>query len=690
MSVKQSLKRALFHLVGKDPDAVVAAFLSGDPDRARAMSEEFRSLVPDRKYFEVGPQAGSAWQIYRRLRRQFRRWRIGQAAVLFDGTPPGRSLRWAAFLLAPGRILAYNAGLERHHLRLRSWIASWLFVRGVALDRIFLRPWWLCPWKRDRSTVPEGRQILEGRPLASHRQRVAVLSPYFPYPLSHGGAVRIYHLLREAARRFDILLFAFTEGSEPLEAGPVLEFCAKVILVPKPRYREPRWSSLAPPEVCEYRSPAMRRVLEEVRREYGIELLQVEYTQLAEYCGDILVEHDVTFDLYEQVQAQRRTISSWWDLWRWRRFERHAVKRYRRAVAMSAKDAALLDAPHVLEIPNGVDLERFRPVPETEGQKLLFIGSFRHFPNVIAYRFFTEQVWPLVQDEFPGMKLTVVTGPDAMTYWRAATGSAAPALDPRIRLLEFVREVRPLYEDANLVLVPTLVSAGTNVKVLEAMAMGRAVVSTSSGCAGLGLEHGTSVWVGDTPEEFAQGVRRLIRDKELRWRIALMARRHAEQHFGWRSLGFEQRRLWAGLLGPAVMIRRATTADLEAIGAIQNAVFALSAWTPESYLQHACLVGVVDGRVAGFVAWRQIGEGELEILNLAVEEGSRRRGAGRALVEEALAQAPAPGSVFLEVRASNLAARKLYEGLGFQQSGLRRGYYHTPPEDGIVMRFQSC
>ncbi len=128
---------------------------------------------------------------------------------------------------------------------------------------------------------PETIRILEGRPLAPHRPRVAVLSPYFPYPLAHGGAVRIFHLLREAARRFDVFLLAFTENDAPVEAAPVLEFCAKTVLVPKPRYREPRWSTLLPPEVCEYRSPAMQRARQRMRREFALDVLQVEYTQLA-------------------------------------------------------------------------------------------------------------------------------------------------------------------------------------------------------------------------------------------------------------------------------------------------------------------------------------------------------------------------------------------------------------------------
>jgi glycosyltransferase involved in cell wall biosynthesis len=108
--------------------------------------------------------------------------------------------------------------------------------------------------------------------------------------------------------------------------------------------------------------------------------------------------------------------------------------------------------------------------------------------------------------------------------------------------------VRPLYAEANLVLVPTTVSAGTNVKVLEAMAMERAAVSTSSGCAGLGLEHNENVWIADSAADFAEGVAHLIQDPHHRARLARAARLHAEKHFGWEALGEKQRGLWRELL----------------------------------------------------------------------------------------------------------------------------------------------
>jgi glycosyltransferase involved in cell wall biosynthesis len=216
---------------------------------------------------------------------------------------------------------------------------------------------------------------------------------------------------------------------------------------------------------------------------------------------------------------------------------------------MSKKDADLL-GPTVSAavVENGVDLGRFLAGPEMPGERLLFIGSFRHFPNVEAYRFFTEQVWPLLRGKFPQMTLTVVCGADPLTYWRAFANSPEPPSDERIRMLDFVADVRPLYVEANLVIVPTTVSAGTNVKLLEAMAMQRAVVSTTSGCAGLGLLHGHSVWVADTPEAFAAGVATLIADPERREQIARAAYGHAVRNFDWEAIGEKQRELLRGML----------------------------------------------------------------------------------------------------------------------------------------------
>jgi glycosyltransferase involved in cell wall biosynthesis len=536
--MKQRLKRWIFRLLGKDPEAVVVTFCTGPADLCHRMAEEVRSLVPERRHFVVTDEN---WE---RMRGELKRFRIGLAPVMLSAGPS--ALRRAAYRRAPRKILAYNSRLDRHHLRCD--LASFLFWRGVPLDRIYLRPWWW-PWpKRERSIVPRGYRIIEGRPCTSGRRRVAVLSPYYPFPLSHGGAVRMYHLLREIAREFDVELLSFTDGESEPETAPLVEFCARLVLVKKPRYREPRWSSLLPPEVHEFRSPAMRQALAEERRAFGFERLQVEYTQLAEYRGDILVEHDVTFDLFTQIAGRARgltqSLSAGWDAFRWRRFEKAAVRRYARVAVMSKKDAALLGpAVPTIIIENGVDVARFQPEAERPGQRLLFVGSFRHFPNVAAWRFFSEHVFPLLCEKFPEIAVTVVCGPDYLTYWRAFAGSPCPPPDPRIRMLGFVSDVRPLYAEANLVIVPTTVSAGTNLKVLEAMAMERAVVSTASGCAGLGLVHDHSVRIAETPEAFAAGVATLLADPARRRQIAQYAHAHALRNFDWEAIGEKQREI---------------------------------------------------------------------------------------------------------------------------------------------------
>lgn len=688
--MKQKLKQYLFGVMGKDPEAIIVSFATGDPAAVERMYEEVRGLEPARRHFLVKAEElapGSAFQLYRQLRERFKANRIGLAPVLFTDDARYRPLRLAAFLLAPRKILAYNKRFERHHLRLSTAIASFLFLRGVSLDRIFLRPKWLAPWKRDRSVYPGEIQEYEGRALG-WRPQIAVLSPYFPYPLSHGGAVRIFHLLREMSQQFDIWLLAFQDRETAEDLAPVLELCARVLLVGKPRYREPRWSTLLPPEVHEFDSPAMHTALERVRKEYRIDAVQVEYTALAPYGGDVLVEHDVTFELYRQVWKRKRTLSTFWDYWRWRRFETEWVKRYRRVVAMSEQDRALLGSPNVTVVPNGVDLYRFWPEMERFGQQLLFIGSFRHFPNIVAFRFFVEQVWPLLRDGWPDLRVMVVAGPDPLLYWREYTGLLALPCEKRIEVRGFVKDVRPLYVEANLVLAPTLVSAGTNLKVLEAMAMERAVVSTPSGCQGLGLGHGLNVWIADSAEDFAVGVATLLGDEALRKRIATAGRVHVEQNFDWKQVGASQQAVLDKLIeADRISVRRAVGDDLERIFAIQATAPEASQWHADDYLAFNTHVAVVGGSIVGFLVSRQVADGEREILNVAVDPAYRRRGVARQLIREEMGRWP--GTHFLEVRESNAAARRLYASLGFEQVGERPSYYENPDETGIVMRIFS-
>ena len=145
-----------------------------------------------------------------------------------------------------------------------------------------------------------------------------------------------------------------------------------------------------------------------------------------------------------------------------------------------------------------------------------------------------------------------------------------------------------------------------------------------------------------------------------------------------------------------VTIRPARFTDLAAIAAIQAASPEAAHWNPADYLTHDCRVADVSSCVAGFIVTREVAPGEREILNLAVDPAERRTGIARGLVRDALARAKSEdalkrvrGTWFLEVRASNTAAIRLYESAGFHSAGRRTKYYYEPAEDAIVMRFFS-
>ena len=146
--------------------------------------------------------------------------------------------------------------------------------------------------------------------------------------------------------------------------------------------------------------------------------------------------------------------------------------------------------------------------------------------------------------------------------------------------------------------------------------------------------------------------------------------------------------------GIEVTIRPATPGDLRSIAAIQAASPEASQWDPADYLDHHCQVAVMDGRVAGFLASRQVAPDEREILNVAVDLSQRRKGIARALLMHELTherQGEFAGARrwFLEVRASNVAAIHLYETAGFERCGRRPGYYQQPAEEALVMRIFS-
>jgi GT2 family glycosyltransferase/glycosyltransferase involved in cell wall biosynthesis len=386
-------------------------------------------------------------------------------------------------------------------------------------------------------------------------ESIVIASPYLPFPLSHGGAVRIYNLMRYAAEEQGQILVVFADNLVPPPVE-LLDICREVVVVRRhgSHYRR---TTDRPDTVEEFDSLTFRACLKQTIRRWHPALAQLEFTQMAQYADacaparTVLVEHDITFDLQEQLlRTSPESGAARWEqegqLVKWRAFETAAWRDVDAVVTMSSHDAARVhNAKRVVCLPNGVDCARFQPdSSSSEDRRLLFIGAFRHLPNLLALEFFLNQVWPLLG---PGWTLHVIAGADHAYFLDFYRDRVHLELAQQgVEVEGFVADVRGAYRKAGIVLAPLTASAGTNIKVLEAMAMGRVVVSTVAGVNGLDITAGKDVTVTDSAAEMAGVIQRLSADPAFRARIEAEARATACR-FDWRLISRHQSELYGSL-----------------------------------------------------------------------------------------------------------------------------------------------
>jgi glycosyltransferase involved in cell wall biosynthesis len=215
---------------------------------------------------------------------------------------------------------------------------------------------------------------------------------------------------------------------------------------------------------------------------------------------------------------------------------------------MSEKDRALIQgAREVVTLANGVDLQRFHPgSAPPDPARLLFIGSFAHLPNLLALDYFLREVWPKLQSCNP--VLHVIAGARHRLHLDRFRDHVNFSLDPPGLIVEdFVADVRPAYEKAAVVIAPLLASAGTNIKIMEAMAMGKAIVSTTAGVNGLDLSAGTDVIVDNDPAGMAEQIQRLVNDEDARNALGRQARACVEARFNWDRIAEQQAAMYRHL-----------------------------------------------------------------------------------------------------------------------------------------------
>ena len=379
--------------------------------------------------------------------------------------------------------------------------------------------------------------------------RIAFLTPYLPVPANTGGKIRSYYLLRALARHHDVDLFTTYYGATPHANGSVGEICRVVhqVRLEKNGGRT-RWSALwdeLPNAIEHFQTPEALREVRDRLSSTPYDLVVADEICMAPYVEGVsrprIVMRQKVDHLHYRLLATKqrwgvRRVEQLMDARKFRSFEQRYMASFDGAVSCSQDDADFIQdltpGLPVTVIGNGVDLEYFRPtpMPVSGPPKLLYLGSMNYEPNIDAVDHFFRRIHPHLVSLVPDVEVQVVGHgpPPAIRAWERLPG---------VTVTGAVSDVRPYIEACTALIVPLRFGGGTRLKILEAIAAGRPVVSTSIGAEGLGLGHGEHLLLADEPTAFARETARLVHDAALRRRLTEASRPVVAERFAWSALG---------------------------------------------------------------------------------------------------------------------------------------------------------
>ena len=417
------------------------------------------------------------------------------------------------------------------------------------------------------------------------RPRVLVLSQSLPYPPHSGVANRTFNVLRQLRVAYDVDLVAFFRVNHHLDraaraaAQSALERVAANVADPTPIPSEHStlrkiWDHLRSIitgrayTYYEYQSHAFAERLRAVVRSRTPDLVHLDSLDLHGWLPDVphvpvaCTHHNIESLLLRRYASGlavplRQYLRMQAD--RLERLEQTVCPRLALNVMASDVDAGsmrtLAPGAATLVVPNGTDTDYFQPnggasVPG----RVSFVGPTYSFPNRDAVEFLLRDIWPLVHAEDRAATLHLIGR-------GAAADEKRYAAEPGVTPLGHLPDIRPALADTRCCVVPIRIGGGTRLKILDAWAMGKAVVSTSIGCEGLDAVDGENILVRDTPEAFASAVMAVLRDEQLRSRLGQNARRTATETYSWDVLGRRLRSAYDELLGCAPDASRVTVAS---------------------------------------------------------------------------------------------------------------------------------
>lgn len=387
-------------------------------------------------------------------------------------------------------------------------------------------------------------------------------------PPDTGGKIRSYNILRELVREHSVTFFSFYAAHQNDSHANLKQIFDRVVSVPlslpMPKSRAEmldygiRLLSSQPYFITKYCRAEVRRRLRSLLQAETYDVIVCDFVSPAGVIPwdsgipKVLFTHNVEAVIwqrhYEVATNPLWKAISWWEWRKTAAAEQRYLRLADKVLAVSEIDrdtfATFLDTRKITVIPTGVDVDYFQPLPIEEiPDSLVFTGSMDWLPNEDAIFYFVEAILPLIKQQRPSISLEVV-GRNPSRKLQGLVGT-----EKSVHLTGWVEDIRPFLARGSVCIVPLRIGGGTRLKIFEAMAMGKAVVSTAVGAEGLPVQTGQNILLADTPDDFAASVVSLLRDTSQRRRLRTAARRLVLENYSWRKVAETFSRVLQDVLG---------------------------------------------------------------------------------------------------------------------------------------------
>lgn len=375
--------------------------------------------------------------------------------------------------------------------------------------------------------------------------KILFITPWFPYPPDNGIRIRLFNLIRALGKQHDITVLSFVREGDRAAPESLQAYCRSVETVAWREYRPTHARALAglfsmmPRSVVDTYSREMEHRVRQAcaTTQFDAIIASTQDTALYALAGRarirLLEEHNCMtrwmLDKYHQQSRMSARARAGLTFLKYRRYETHLYSRFDACTMVSELDARaarelLGYCKPLAVIPNAMDLDYYQPKYQPEPNTLIFNGSLTYDANLDAMRYFSKEIWSHIRAQVSSVTLKI-TG--------YVNGLQGDAFGNGISLTGYLGDIRPAVGQAWACVVPLRTGGGTRLKILEAMALGTPVVATSKGAEGLDVSHGENILLADTPNEFARQTVALLRDADLRERLARHARKLVETRYNW-------------------------------------------------------------------------------------------------------------------------------------------------------------